>query len=188
MGFLNWQAKTDRRQSVLGIGKRGQLQIQETILSIFIIIIIIVIGMTVFFRYQEASLKSSSREYKLEQAGNRILTMPDSSEFVYSEAGVKRNAVDVMKIGAFQSLVQKKRKYYNSQLGFMKIEVKQVYPEKIDKKCEAGQINDCGVWEIYSNVPKEKTTTFKRNTPVSLYFPNTGNYVIGLLSVEVYNV
>ena len=39
------------------IGKHGQVQIQETILVIFIFTIIIIVGMSVFFRIQENSIK-----------------------------------------------------------------------------------------------------------------------------------
>ena len=169
-------------------GKRGQLQVQETILTVFIFVIIIIIGMTVFFRYQENSLKTELRDFRIEQLGNKILTTPDSSEFVYTEAGIKKNAVDVLKLTAFQNLVQKKKKYYNEKLGYMNITVVQVYPEKIKEKCN-GKVSECGVWEIYSQLPTEGVVSkFRKETPVSLYFSKEGKYTIGILTIEVYNL
>ncbi len=172
------------------LNKKGQLQIQETILTVFIFVVIIIIGMTVFFRYQESSLKQITRDFRIQQLGNRILTMPDTSEFVYTEAGIKRNAIDTLKLSAFQSSVQKKKKYYTDRLGLMNITIIQVYPEKNNNKCLAGQFTDCGVWEVYSNVPKrdEVTSKFRKETPISLYFPSEGKFSIGVLYVEVYNI
>ncbi len=169
--------------------KQGVLQTQETILTVFIFVIIIVISMTVFFRFQEGSLRNIAREYRLQQLGNRILTFPDSSELVYTEEGIKKNAVDIIKLIALQNLVQRKSSYYKNRFGYMNITIIEVYPTKSNKKCSIGQIGDCGVWEIYSNLPQEGIKSkFRKETPVSLYYSNTGKYTMGLLMIEVYNL
>jgi|SRR3989338_9220604 len=168
--------------------KRGELQTQETILAMFIFIIIIIIGMTVFFRYQENNIKVSAREFYLEQFSNKILTLPDTGEFVYTEAGFKKNSIDTTKLLAFQNLVSKKKRYYNEVFGYANITLYQVYPSKISKKCSLIQVTDCGIWEIYTNIPIEANSKLRKETPVSLYFPKEGLYTIGILSVEAYNV
>ena len=172
----------------MGILKKGELQTQETILAVFIFTIIIIIGMVVFFRFQENSLNANAAEFRLEQFGNKIVALAETPELVYTEAGIKKNAVDTLKLIAFQNLVQRKKKYYTDKLGYMNITITQVYPTKNKNKCSVNRISDCSVWEIYNNVPKDGINSrIRRETPVSLYFPETGKYSIGVLSAEVYN-
>ena len=187
VGFL--AKRLDRDSDDRSTGKRGQLQIQETILTVFIFVILIVVAMAVFFRFQENSLKESARDFRLEQFGDKLLTMPDSSELVYTEGGIKKNAVDTLKLSALQSLIQKRKEVYNQRFRYMNITIVQVYPEKIKEKCTTNKIKDCGVWEIYSNLPKEGINTrFRRETPIPLYSSYKGEYTIGLLIIEAYNL
>lgn len=172
----------------MGILKKGQLQIQETILVIFIFTIIIILGMTLFFRFQEISLKNDIRDFKLKQFGNKILTLPDTSEFVYTEAGVKMNAVDTFKLITLKSLVEKEEDYYFEKYGYMNITVVQVYPEKINSECTKSKVDNCGVWKIYIKIPNTINSRLRKETPISLYFPEKNTFTIGILSVEVYNI
>ena len=171
------------------LNKKGELQTQETILSVFIFVVIIIISMTLFFRYQENNLRNEARDFRLDQLGNKILTIPDSAEFVYTESGAKKDAIDNIKLIALQNLVKRKKNYYNEKFGYANITIIQVYPLKNKNKCSAGNIKECGIWEIYNNLPKEGISTkIRKETPVSLYFPAEGKYSIGILIVEAYNV
>ena len=168
--------------------KRGQLQIQETILVVFIFIIMIILGMVLFFRFQENSLKNEIREFMIADFGNRLLSLPDSSEFAYTESGIKKNTIDTTKLIALNNLVKKKERYYFSKFGYMNITIVQVYPSKNNNKCSSSKISDCGVWNVYEKVPNEVNSRFRKETPVSLYFPDKDEYTIGLMLVEVYNI
>lgn len=171
------------------LNKKGELQTQETILAVFIFVIIIIIGMTVFFRYQDNNLQIEARNFMIEQFENKILTMPDSSEFVYTEDGTKKDSIDSLKLIALQNLVKKKKRYYNEKFGYLNITVYQVYPSKNINRCSLGKIDDCGVWEIYNNIPKSGINNrIRKETPVSLYFPIENKYSIGVLVVEGYNI
>ena len=168
--------------------KRGQLQVQETILVVFIFVVIIILGMTLFFRFQENSLKNEIKDFRIMDFGNNLLTIPDSSEFVYTEAGIKKNAVDTTKLIALQNLVDKKRNYYFSKFGYMNITIVQIYPDKNPKECGISQVDNCGVWRVYERIPDNIDSRLRKETPVSLYFPKEEMYTIGVLMIEVYNI
>ena len=164
----------------MGILKKGQLQIQETILVVFIFIIIIVVGMTLFFRFQDNSLNQEITKFKLYSLENKMLSLPDSSEFVYTEDGIKKPAVDIFKLVAFKNV--------ENSFGYVNITVIKLYPEKNNKECNKNKVNDCGVWNVYNKIPKIVNSKIRQETPVSLYNPETKEYSIGVLSVEAYNI
>ena len=83
--------------------------------------------------------------------------------------------------------------YYFDRFGNKNITIYQIYPTKINTKCSPSNINNCGVWDVYSNVPKKFQRKNVRTIPVSLYFPCVGScekdtYGIGLMVVEDYYV
>src|SRR3989344_4450413 len=164
--------------------KSGQLQIQETIIAIFIFIIIIVIGMSLFFRFQENGLQQEARNFNFEQLGNNILSLPDTSEFVYTENGNKISVIDTTKLLALKSLVNKKKDYYFERFEYKNITVVKVYPKK-DKsqECIEGTSGNCNIWSIYNRVPDKYVSKpasdipkFRKETPVSLYDPITETF------------
>ena len=170
------------------IGKRGQIQIQETILVIFIFTIIIIVGMSVFFRIQENSIKQEYRDFKIKQKSNFILTLPGSSDFVYTKNGLKADAIDVTKLFALKELVTRKPQTYFTKYGYLNITIYEVYPERKTKECkDVNDLGECGVWNIYSKIPEQGRPIIKR-TPVSIYYPNTREYSIGVMVIGMYNV
>ncbi len=186
----------DNQKSVnLNSRKAAQLQIQETIITIFIVIIIIVIGMSLFFKYQESSIKQEARQFRFEQLSNTILTLPDTSEFVYTQDGQKMFAIDTTKLLALKSLIGKRRAYYESKYSYKNITIIEVYPKKNSLECNEGNMQNCGIWTLYNRIPEKYSNSrvsdipkFRKETPVSLYYPKTGIYTVGLLIVEEYEI
>jgi len=156
--------------------KKAQIQIQETIMVVFIFIIIIIIGMNLFFNFQQSSIKQELEEFRLEQKINSILTLPDSSEFVYTQEGKKEETIDVIKLMGLKELTNKKQQY-------------EVYPEKKTKEChDVEDLKQCGVWNVYQKIPIENNKKIIKKTPVSIYYSDTRDYTIGIMVVEIYNV
>ncbi len=170
------------------MNKSGQLQIQETIMVVFIFVIIIIIGMSVFFKFQENSIKQELRSFKIEQLSNNILTMADTSEFVYTKNGIKQDSIDTSKLMALKSLIKRNNKYYFNNYGYMNITIYEVYPIIKNKECkEVLDLNDCGVWKIYEKIPIELESRLIKKTPVSIYNLRTRDYSVGMMIIEVYN-
>ncbi len=169
-------------------GKKGQLQIQETILAVFIFVVLIMFGLIFFYRVQSASIVDSFNEFQLEKLSVDFITLGDLPEFSCSRAGVKESCIDTVKLNSFIGLYKTRPydEYYEQRFGFKNITIYQVYPS-----CTG---NECAKWNVYLNKPEDVESKIVRDTPVSLYFPCTGNdcendeYRIGVMIVEAYNV
>ena len=165
---------------------KGQLQIQETIIVIFIFMVMLGLGMIFFYKFQIGSIEQDQQDYRIQKFDNILLSLPTYPEIECSIYGVSENCVDVFKLAAFSKVGSSE--YYKEQLGFKNITVYQMYPNKNNNECNLNVPQDCGVWNVYYNEPRVKGVTLIRETPVSLYYPATDSYGIGLLVVEAYNV
>jgi hypothetical protein len=171
------------------LNKKGQLQIQETILVVFIFIILIMFGLVFFYRVQLASIAEDFNEFQNTRDTINFITIGDLPEFSCSKLGIRESCIDTLKLNSFIALNNsaKYRSYYFERFGYKKITITQIYPEKNEKLCSNSQIEDCGLWNIYENKPLRQTgTKIVRDTPVSLYFPDKDEYGIGILVVESY--
>ncbi len=171
------------------LNKKGELQTQETILVVFIFIILIVFGLIFFYRVQSASIADDFNNFQLEKLTVDFITLGDLPEFSCSKAGIKESCIDTTKLVTFSRLMnnQDYKDYYFERFGYKNVTIYQVYPNKNNNKCTTS-ISDCGVFEVYNRKPTKVDTKIVRDTPVSLYFPDTDQYTIGMMVVEAYNV
>ena len=157
--------------------KKAELQMQETILVLFIVTIIIGLALFTFYQFQLKSIESS--RYELEQNKNLVLlsTLPNSVQLSYSYLGDEKNAIDTLKL--------LKAKF--NDLGFKDITVKQVYPSSENKKCNIESYPECSSYQVYSKrMTTSKYNTLIYSTPISLYFPYTNEYKAGVLEIKYY--
>lgn len=160
--------------------KKGQLQIQETILVLFIFIVILLIGMIVFYRFSLQGLEEKRMENERLRFNTMLTTFPSMAEITCSIYSQEANCIDVYKLLAFKGVNDE----YKDRLGFMNITIYSMYPERNSNLCELGSARDCGVWNVYYNKPKEFNTKLVIRTPVSLYY--IGGYGIGEMVMERY--
>ncbi len=174
------------------LNTKGQLQIQETILTVFIFIVLIMFGLIFFYRVQSASIVDDFNDFQKEKASIDFITLGDLPEFSCSAGGIKGNCIDAVKLLVFMKLNATKsfRDHYISTFGYANITFYQVYPklETNKNRCTPNKPSDCGVWQVYLYQPKKITSKLIKDTPVSLYFPEKDTYIIGNLVVEGYNV
>jgi len=171
-------------------GKKGQLQIQETILVVFIFIILIMFGLVFFYRVQLASINDDFNQFQNNKIIVDFLTLGDLPEFSCSKLGIRESCIDTVKLNSFMALNNSKkyRDYYFDMFGYKNITIYQIYPERNTKICSPSNFEECGVWNIYVNKPlKQNGAKIVRSTPVSLYLPDKDQYAIGLLVVEAYD-
>lgn len=164
--------------------KKGQLQVQETILVVFVFVIILIIGMAFFLRYQNQAIVEENKDYQREQFSLIITSLPQYAEIKCSEYGQKQACIDTAKLTAFSVLEEESF----PELGFKTITVSSIYPEKNTNVCNTRSSTECGVWELYTKKPASIDSTLKAVTPIALYYPHTRSYGIGLLEVEAYNL
>ena len=157
--------------------KKAELQMQETILVIFIVTIIIGLALFTFYQLQLKSLEKSKLE--LEQNKNLILlsTLPNSVELSYSYLGNEENAIDTLK------LINNKL----NNLGFKEITIKQTYPNSENKLCNINNYPNCNSYVVYNSKPRKINNIEIISVPVSLYFPYNDEYKAGLLEIKLYS-
>ncbi len=164
------------------MNSKAQLQTQETILVLFIVVVIILLGIAFFLRYQRQSILDERTTYERTQFQHMILTLPEDAAVRCSRFGQKENCVDTLKILAAAPFFQNDPDRY----GTMNITFTQLYPAVPSVSCTTGTLTDCGVWTLYTQRPEHIRTTLKTVTPLSLYRPESDHYVLGLLTIERY--
>ena len=169
--------------------KKAQMQIQETILVVFIFIIIMIFGLILFFRFTEQSIIQGHFENEKLRFESMITTFPLTPEIRCSFLSQEASCIDSYKLLAFKTLNKEEyyKNYYRSNLGYINITIYSLYPEKNGKICESATISDCGVWDLYVNKPKKINNKFVVRSPVSLYYPDKDGFGIGEIVIEWYS-
>ena len=157
--------------------KKAELQMQETILVIFIVTIIIGMGLYTFYQFQIKSIEDYRSE--LEQNRNLILlsTLQNSPELSYSYLGDEKNALDTIKL-LDNNL---------NELGLKEITVKLIYPEDEDKLCGKNNYPKCNKYVVYENKPIKVNSVEIISIPISLYYPYSDEYKAGVLELKSYS-
>ena len=171
--------------------KKGQLQVQETIMVVFILVVIIILGLVLFYRFTSVGLEQEYRDNQITRFNAMMATVPEIGEVKCSMYGEPDNCIDVYKVIIMNTLKERDPNYRNylvERYGFMEMKIQIVYPFTSDVECNTGQIKDCGIWEIYSNVPPNSKYPVKKSTPVSIYLPHLDTYGIGILNISKYDL
>ena len=155
--------------------KKGEIQMQETILVIFIITVIIALGLFVFYRYNLSSLENERLNYEQEKVYALLSNLQNNPQLQYSYLGNNENAVDTLKLLNINL----------EDLGEKEIAIKQIYPKTEDKLCTSKNYPDCSSYVIYKKISSKKSVNII-TTPVSLYFPLTNEYKAGLIEIKWY--
>ena len=156
--------------------KKAELQMQETILVIFIVTIIIALGLFVFHKYNLNSIEKSKLEYEQLKVYSLLETFQNHPELQYSYLGNSENAFDTLKL-------------LNADLGNLgekEITIKQIYPKLKNIKCTSSNYPNCNEYLIYSKKSSSSKNVDIVSTPVSIYFPLTNDYKAGLLEIKWY--
>lgn len=166
--------------------KKGQLETQQTIMVVFVVILLILLGLILFYRYLLSDIDNQNKEYEKDKFNTLMYTFSLSPEVVCSSYGVGDElCLDSTKMLAFNTLSLKDN-YYKEQYGYRNISVRLLYPYENGNICSANNV-ECGVWEIYSNVPETYDyLKIVRRTPVSVYLSEKDEYGIGEMTIEGY--
>jgi len=168
--------------------KKGQLQINETIIIVFVFVIIILAGLMVFYRFTMAGIKTDSDNNQIMRYKAMAATFSEIPEIKCSMQGLSESCVDSYKMIIFGKLTELNKDYYISRFGFKEISLKLVYPQQINGTCSITNINNCGAWNLYSHVPNKYDKKLIVTTPTLVYFPEKDDYGIAMVSIANYVV
>lgn len=167
--------------------KKGQIEINETILVIFIFIVLVLIGLVVFNRFTLQGIEDMADKNERVMYVNMLAIVPGMAELKCSSQASDIECLDTLKLLAFERQQQE----YISQFGWKQIVVEVVYPDVgVLKgiKCTNANYPNCGFWLLYENKPVLVGSEEIISSPVSLYYPFGDQYGIGRLKITAYNV
>ena len=159
--------------------KRAQMQTYETILVVFIFIIILFLGMIIFYKFTAIGLEKEVFEFELEKTYNMIGYFPSLNEVSCSYLGTRKDCMDILKL-LNAELALKNLPFYDDK----SITVKIIYPSRNDLECSKTNLETCNFINVNTATA---TTDFNIvNSPVSLYDPVKDRYYVGLLEIRWY--
>ena len=153
--------------------RKGVVQLSESILVTFFIIIIILMGIVVFYRFHLNSLHNYEQEYINQQLLSLLITLPN--DFMHTNLGDSENAVDTSKLF-----------YDNLDYGFKKIIIEQVYPKQDVVECKLQSYPNCNYFAVYNKENSKLKNKLVESRPVSLYSPLSKEYRAGKLTIYYY--
>lgn len=164
--------------------KKGQLQIQETMIVTFICVVLILIGLGFFYKYSTQQFLREYESYAQEKFDAYIITLPTNALLSCEQLAQKENCLDKTKLIALKMMdKEKKAKEFKET----KITITQVYPEVPEIECTLQTAQTCSKIIIQDNKPQEIKSKRVIETPIALYDTQTGRYSIAKLAIEGYN-
>lgn len=154
--------------------KRGSVQLHESILVTFFVLVIIALGLVVFYKFTLNSVSNYEQEYKEQQLLSSLITIPNY--FAYNYLGNSQNAIDTSKLF-----------YGNLNYGFITITIKQTYPISSEEIiCSLQNYPNCNLYIVYNKTSYKLKNTLVESIPVSLYYPLDNKYSVGKLIIYSY--
>lgn len=161
--------------------KKATIQMGETIAVLIIFVIILSFALYLYFQYSYRSIESKGMEFQETEYSTLLYSLTDSPEL----ACTKGNCIDMTKIIAL--------KQSNYQLKDKELKIEIIYPESLKKECTIEDYsnpnypNTCSYWTFPAIKTSKKTTDIPLvTTPISLYYPETDEFKIGLISLTIY--
>ncbi|HLC56906.1 MAG TPA: hypothetical protein VJJ23_06725 [Candidatus Nanoarchaeia archaeon] len=162
--------------------KRGQLQIQETMLVLIVFVVIFMIAFIFYYRFTTESIKNENVKFNDERFSLLTNNLPNMAEFKCTSNKQEEDCLDALKLVAFSQVSSE----YKKEFGASKLTVKVIYPETNEEICQKGNIRDCGIFDLYEAGSINADSVKKVSTPISIFYPNDNLYKIGVLEVEWY--
>ncbi|MBN1157586.1 hypothetical protein JXA85_08255 [Candidatus Woesearchaeota archaeon] len=164
--------------------KKSQIQIGETITVLVVFMILIIIGMIVFFGFERSRNQGKEKEQSDLSANEIAMRAMFLPEISCSNDNIPvHSCFDRIKLEKSKSILEANQVdvYYNLFL-YSNITVSVVFPQ-------GNPSAPVQTYEIYSNLPKSYTSRTNTLIPVTIFEPmaEKGNeYSFGLLKVEVF--
>lgn len=157
---------------------KAQMKMVESVFVVIIFMIILVIGIVFFSRFQHSESQFSATEKTLKESIQLAQTFASLPEVACTESGVVReNCIDLLKLEAMNGLSRNEISYYFDLFKYGTVTVVKIYP---DADADVGQR-----WVIY-NKTKPNAGYFSTAVPMTLYDPTVDQRYFGLMEVRFY--
>ena len=161
---------------------KAQMQLAETIIIVFAISILLILGIFTFYKYQLANIQDKGTGINDQKITVLLATLTNNPAIACNN----QHCIDTTKLIIFTQHQQD----YKQLLGSSTVIIKQIYPALNKTTTCTPQIynqatypENCNQWVIYnnSNGKKEKNVI---STPIALYYPEKNIYKLGQLTIE----
>ena len=160
--------------------KKGAIEMNETILVLFIISIILVLIIFVYYKYTISSIESSSSSLSEQEALVQLSFLTK-----YPELSCENdNCIDMLKAISFKQVYNQNKDYYLRTFGKKKITIEQVYPKPTSEdECTSQKFNqidypnNCKFLIIYEEVPPTYTSKQITSIPISIFYPELEEFI-----------
>ncbi len=143
--------------------KKGQVQIQETTLVIFIFTVIVGLGLIGFYKFSINNIEDLDMKYQENKFKQLVDVIPNLSELKLSQLGVESEpCVDLIKAQIFKEMQEE------YDFGFKKIQIVGSTPVIIYEK------------------KKDSDSLRKYSSPICTYDPYTKRFEVAKLEVDWY--
>ncbi|MCD4666810.1 hypothetical protein K8R47_03300 [archaeon] len=150
------------------MNKKASIQIQETILVLFIFMIILSMALVIFYNVQKSSVNDLKLELQQQNLYNTLITLSKSPDAQYTQLNTEKNAIDTLKLLDF-----------NKQVPRTTIIVKQIHPDEEDEICTKNNYPNCNTYQLTTFSSDNFENNFILSIPISLYFPLEDKYKVG---------
>ena len=171
--------------TVIPCTKKGQIHMMETLLVLFMCMLLLLGGIYFYFTYSTSSLEQTAESLTEEEATVLLNTLINSAEF---SCPGKKNCIDLIKVYAFLKMSRSHKEAYQGYWGNKKIVLGHLYPQPLEEhSCSLSDFEqtefpfNCKETVLYEG---GKGYGYLINSPVSLYYLE--HYYIGVLSIYVY--
>jgi heme/copper-type cytochrome/quinol oxidase subunit 2 len=153
--------------------KAQDIKMGETIMILFIFMVLLMVGLTFFVRYQRSNVTSIRSEQTIKKSVQIAQIFSVLPEVVCSFENVKKeNCVDILKLDSAAKTITGHQTYYFPYFKYSEIIVYEVYPGEKE-------------WVLYNNsIPK--TTKLSTPIPLALYDATEKSYHYGYMEVNYY--
>ncbi|MBS3140727.1 hypothetical protein J4405_01115 [Candidatus Woesearchaeota archaeon] len=156
------------------MNKKGEMQMYETILVLFVFFIIIGILLIVFNRYNAGSIQEMNYKFDRDRAFNLLVSLPGSEYMDYTYLGSSKGVIDSSKLLGI-----------NLGLRNMEIIVSEYSNRTI--RCSKGNYPNCNEYLVNSNIPKKVSSKQEISRSVLIYNPFTKMNNPGKIMVRWYS-
>jgi len=160
--------------------KKAQMQINETIIVLFIFFMLLVFGILFFAKFQKGNYdiqKKASQELEIIKLSQTITKLP---ELAYSYDNALRDYIDVMKMDNFSIILNSNPDYFTgTPLYYTKITIKPYDPFHGDEGTP-------GVPKVIYDKPLEGSSNKTMRIPVLLYDKRTDETSFAVLELLWY--
>lgn len=173
--------------------KKSQIQMGETIVVLFIVIVIIALGLIIYFNFRSSDIESEAEEMQFGSSSMMLSILSSIPEIKCSIEAKDEECIDTTKVLVLESFMGRNTQKYRQIFGGREINLKISYPESStqgvctqEKYKQYNYPDNCDTYVIYKPT---KTTQNKKiiSTPVSIYFPDKDIYGIGSLQIITYS-